>query len=88
MHKLDAQKTALTLGAFVAGCHFLWAVIVALGFGQRLVDFKLGLHMISIPVTVGPFNAATAVMMIVAAFIAGYVFGWVFAWLWNWLHRA
>jgi len=82
--KLNPKRLALTLGTFAAFVHLVWVVLVAAGLAQWLVDFKLGLHFLSIPYTVVAFNPATAVLLLIVAFVVGYVVGWVLAWLWNW----
>ena len=84
MTTLNAKQTGLTLGLFAAILHALWAIVVALGFGQALTNWKLGMHFISMSVTITAFSIGTAIMLVVMAFVGGYVIGWLFANLWNW----
>ena len=81
--ELNVKRTALTLGSFAALVHLVWAVIVAAGLGQGLVNWKLGMHFLSAPYTVLPFDVVNAVLLIVLAFIGGSVAGAVLATLWN-----
>ncbi len=80
---LNVKRTALTLGSFAAVVHLVWAVIVATGLAQGLVNWKLGMHFLSAPYTVLPFDIGNAVLLIVLAFIGGAVAGAVLATLWN-----
>lgn len=70
----------------MAAFHFLWSVLVALGFAQFAIDWIFRLHFIQPPYTVGPFSLALAIGLIVMTFIVGYVFGWAFGVVWNKLH--
>jgi len=83
----DKKKTGMAFGAFMALWHFVWAVLVVIGFAQWLLDFVFMIHFLNNPFTVGAFNIATALTLIVVTGILGYVFGWVFAYIWNWAHK-
>ena len=82
-HALNVRKTALAVGSFAALLHVVWAVVVALGFGQAVTDWKLSMHFINLPVIIAPFDAMSAILLIVMAFIGGAVVGAVFAKIWN-----
>ena len=85
-HHISPAKTALTMGVFVGGLHLVWSVLLALGWAQALVDFKLRMHMISVPVVVNSFDLSTAVMLVIVTTIAGYIIGNIFARVWNRMH--
>ncbi len=70
----------------MGGLHLVWSVLIALGWAQVLVDFKLRMHMVSVPIVVNSFDLSTAVMLVVVATIAGYVVGHIFARVWNRMH--
>ncbi|MFH0829979.1 MAG: hypothetical protein V1887_02340 [Candidatus Aenigmatarchaeota archaeon] len=80
---LTPKKVAMALGVFVALIHLFWSVLVASGIGQFWVNFMLAMHMISLPIVIGPFNALYALGLLVMTFVAGYVMGYVFALVWN-----
>lgn len=84
---LQPKKIAMALGSFVALMHLFWSVLVASGVGQAWVDFMLAMHMIIVPVIIGPFNAWSALGLLIMTFIAGYVMGWVFALVWNYFQK-
>ena len=86
-HHINPAKVAITLGAFLGGGHVIWSIFVALGWAQALVDFKLRMHMVSVPVVVKDFDFGTAAMLIATATIIGYIIGYVFALIWNRTHR-
>lgn len=87
-HYINPATTGLAVGAFVGGWHLVWSILVALGWAQALVDFKLWVHMVSMPIVVKAFDFSTAVTLIVIAAIIGCVAGYIFALIWNRMHRA
>ncbi len=81
------KKIAMAIGSFVALMHLFWALLVASGVAQAWVDWMLSMHMIYMPVVIGPFNAWSALSLLVMTFIAGYIMGWVFALVWNYFQK-
>lgn len=86
--KLNEHKTAMALGLFLGGWHFVWSVLVALGFAQMLMNWSFSWHMLSNPFIVQPFVLTNALMLIIVTFAVGYVVGYVFATVWNKVHKA
>ncbi len=76
----------MVLGVFVALMHLVWMLMIYLGFGQWYLDWIFGLHLLSNPFVVMPFNFGAALTLIIFTFVVGYVMGWVFATIWNKLH--
>ena len=88
MNHLNPKKTGLAVGELVGGVHLVWAVLVALGWAQALVNFSQWAHMLSVPVVVvEPFNFTAAITVILVATAVGYILGYAFAKIWNYLHR-
>ncbi len=85
-HHINPTKTAFSVAAFLAGFHFVWAVLVALGWGQPLMDFVFWAHMINMSFVVGPFDLSAAMTLVVMTWFFGYVFGLAFARIWNRMH--
>lgn len=81
--KLKPRAVALYTGLFVAGIHFIWSLMVAIGLGQIYLDWILGLHFIENPFIVMPFNLGAMVMLLVVTFLVGYILGWVGTICWN-----
>ena len=75
------------LGAVVGLWHLSWALLVAFGWAQPVIDFILWMHFIKPVYVVQGFNLTTAVILVVVTTVMGFVVGWVFGTLWNWLHR-
>lgn len=84
---MNPAKTGLAVGVFFGGLHLVWSVLIALGWAQALVDFKLWMHMVSVPVVIKAFDLTTAIMLIIIATIVGYVVGYLYARIWNRVHR-
>lgn len=87
MTHLNPTKTGLALGKLVGGLHLVWAILIALGWAQALVDFSLWAHMVSMPVVVKAFDLSAAITVVIIATLIGYVVGYFFALLWNRIHR-
>jgi hypothetical protein len=85
---LDKNRAGLVVGAFLGIWHALWALLVWLGWGQRLIDFILWAHMIHVGYLVGPFDPLAAITLIVFTTTFGYVIGIFFAGVWNFLSRS
>lgn len=86
MQTISPNKTGLVLGALLGGWHFLWGLLVALGWAQPLIDFVFWMHFIKPVYVVGTFNAVTALILIAVTSSVGYALGWIFGVLWNWIH--
>lgn len=84
---ISPTKTGLAFGKLLGGVHFIWAILVALGWAQALVNFSQWAHMVSTPVIVGAFDLSAAVTVIIVATAIGFILGYAFAKIWNWLHR-
>lgn len=87
MTPINPHRAGLALGALIGGWHFLWALLVAIGWAQFIVDFVFWMHFMKPIIVITPFSLATAVVLITVTAIVGYVFGYVFSALWNWMHR-
>jgi hypothetical protein len=87
MQHLSPTKTGLAVGVFLGGWHVIWSLLVALNWAQPIYDFILWAHMIHLRLTIGPFEPAAAVTLVIVAFLLGGVIGYIFAVIWNWFHR-
>ena len=85
--KANAHKVGLVLACVLGGWHVIWSVLVLTGAGQVLYNFILWAHMIHLAISIGPFNIAASLTLILITTIFGYVFGWIAAVLWNRVHR-
>lgn len=86
MGALNPNKAGFVLGALLGGWHFLWALMVALGWAQALINFIFWIHFIKPIYIIAPFSAGLALVLIVVTAAIGYAFGYVFGVLWNWVY--
>ncbi len=83
MYKVNTHKLGLVVGSFVGLSHLIWSLFVALGWAGPLVGFILGLHFMSHPYMVLPFNLITAVELVIVTFFVGYVGATIAGIIWN-----
>lgn len=88
MNQLNTTKTAYVFAIIFGGFHAFWALLIALGFAQTLIDFIFTLHMIVPFYQVAPFNIMIAVSLVVFTSLVGLIVGYIFARVWNKLHKA
>jgi uncharacterized membrane protein YdbT with pleckstrin-like domain len=81
------KKMGLVSGALIGGWHFVWSLLVFLGWAQPILDFIFWAHMIKRVYFVKPFDPVAAVALIVITAVTGYIFGFLGAVFRNRLHR-
>jgi len=81
--KFNPKTVALYTGMLFAAIHLVWSLMVAVGLGQIYLDWVLGLHFITNPFVVGPFNVVTMIILLAFTFTVGYMLGWVSTICWN-----
>ena len=81
------NRTGLVLGLLLGAIHLLWALLVAAGIAQIVVDFVFRLHFIRPVYVIEPFDPLRAVGLVLLTAACGYCIGASFASLWNPLHR-
>ena len=84
---IQPNKAGLALGALMGIWHLGWALLVAIGWAQPLINFIFWLHFIKPIYVIEPFNAGTAALLVAITALSGYVTGFIFALLWNRFHR-
>lgn len=83
---LNRHKLGLAVGSILALYHLVWAILVALGIAQWLLNWVFKLHFIQPPYTVNAFILSYAILLVITSSVLGYVLGWVAGGIWNWLH--
>ncbi len=86
MNYMSVSKTGYVFGGLFGVIHLVWAVLVAVGVAQPLLDFVFKLHMLQPVVVVGSFNLMYAVGLIVMTAVVGYIVGVLLAAMWNYAH--
>jgi hypothetical protein len=79
----DNSSWGLIVGVFMGGFHTLWALLVASGLAQPLMNWIFDLHMIVPPYTIAPFDILKALTLVIVTFVIGYISGWVLAGICN-----
>lgn len=84
MGRIFVNRAGLAVAAVLAVWHAAWAALVAFGAAQPLVDFIYKIHFVEASAPkVGPFNPASAAILVGVAAVAGYVMGAGLAAVWN-----
>jgi hypothetical protein len=87
MQAVNAHKAGLVLGVLLGGWHLLWALLVAIGWAQPVIDFIFWIHFIKPIYVIGPFSAGVALLLVGVTAVLGYAFGHILGALWNRVHQ-
>ena len=85
---INKNKLGIVFGSLLGLSHLTWAVLVATGLAQWLMNWTFRLHFIQPPYFVTSFKPGYAIALITLTSGLGYVMGWIAAALWNWVHDA
>jgi hypothetical protein len=83
---ISKNKLGVVIGSAFGIWHLGWALLVAFGIAQWLIDWTFRLHFIEPVWVITAFRPGLAVALIVVTSILGFFTGWVAAGIWNWLH--
>lgn len=84
---VSVSSAGLVLGLLLGGLHLLWALLVASGVAQPLMDFIFWLHFIWPVYVIEGFDPLRAAGLVLLTAAIGYAIGGAFALLWNRVHR-
>lgn len=84
--KANAHKVGLVFACIIGGWHLVWSALVLAGVGQALINFILWAHMIHLAITIGPFDIAASLTLILVTATFGYAVGGIAAVIWNRVH--
>jgi hypothetical protein len=87
MQIINPHKAGLAFGGLMGSWHLFWALLVALGLAQPLIDFIFWMHFIKPIYVISPFNIGTALVLIGTTSLIGYALGMILAGIWNFLQR-
>ena len=87
MNTLSPGKVGLALALFLGLWHACWAILVAAGFAQPLMDFILRMHFIKPIFVIEAFEPLRALGLIGITTTFGYLLGFVLGLIWNALHN-
>ncbi len=87
MTTLSPNRAGAVVALILGGWHLAWAVLVAAGWAQPLIDFIFWIHMIKPVYVVEPFSIGRAVLLIAVTGAIGYALGASFGAVWNRVHR-
>lgn len=86
MGHVQANRLGMAFAAVLAAWHAAWALLVAFGAAQPVLDFVYRLHFMKSDAVIGPFDAATAAVLVASTAAVGYVSGVTMAMVWNCMH--
>lgn len=88
MRKANPIRLGVVFGLLLAVFHAAWALMVALGWAQLLIDFVFWAHFIRPPYRIEAFEIGRAFVLVGFVFVAGLSFGIIGGYFWNRLARA
>ena len=74
-------------GVLLAACHLGWLILVLTGVAKIVLDWILGMHLMTLSYSVLDFNYLSALILLVMTFVVGYVFGFILAAILNWAKK-
>jgi hypothetical protein len=86
MRPLHPIKVATTVALLMACIHFGWALLVAFGVAQSLLNFIFWLHFITPVYTIQPFSWIVALGLVLFTSTASFFAALLFVYLWNRIH--
>ena len=84
---VNSIKLGIAFGALLGATHLSWALLVALGWAQPLMDFLFWVHFIRPVYVIQPFSFSTAAILVVITSVSGFFIAFIFGVILNWLHR-
>src|SRR5688500_433143 len=84
---ISKNKLGVVVGSAFGIWHLAWALLVAFGIAQWLMDWAFRLHFIQPVYVITAFQPSQAIALIAVTSILGYLTGWIVAAIWNWLHE-
>jgi hypothetical protein len=88
MQTVHPLKAGLALGVTLGTFHLMWALLVASGWAQPVVDFLFWLHFIKPVYTVAPFDPSIALLLVAVTAAAGFFGAFIFSLIWKALQPA
>ena len=85
--RISRIQAGLVFAGVLGLFHFAWALLVAVGWAQPLMNFVFWMHFLTPPWHVEPFHAGTAVILVFMTSAIGFAVGYLAALLWNWLQE-
>ena len=86
--EVGVNHTGLVLGLLLGSFHLLWALLVATGWAQALMDFIFWLHFIKPVYVIEAFDPLRACGLVLITGAVGYAIGCAYALLWNRIHNS
>ena len=87
MHTLNPRKVGMVTGVFFGGLHFVWSLVILVGWAQPLLNFFLMLHMLQPLLVVDSYSVSMMLALVLVTTILGYFIGYLYAIIWNRLYK-
>lgn len=80
---MASLRIGMAFGCFIATVHLVWAILIAIGWAQPLLDFIFWVHMLNSPFQVQPFSFGLSCLLVGVTWAVGFCAGFVFATIWK-----
>lgn len=81
--RIEPIRAGMAFALFLGLFHACWALLVALGMAQPLMDFVFRVHFIGPIYRIEPFEIGRALLLVGFVSILGMLLGWLAALVWN-----
>ena len=83
MGYVSPNRLGLSVAVVLGAWHAVWALLVAGGVAQRVIDFAYALHALKTGAVVGPFDPLQASLLVLVTAVLGYLTGAAAGITWN-----
>jgi hypothetical protein len=81
--RIEPIRAGMAFALFLGLFHACWALLVALGMAQPLMDFIFRVHFIVPIYRIEPFEMGRAALLVGFVSILGMLLGWLAVLVWN-----
>lgn len=78
MPSLNMLHFSIIGGVCLTSLHFLWIILIYMGWAQSILEFILKLHMLNNPFQVQAFDPLLAAGLLSITFLIGCIYGSIF----------
>jgi hypothetical protein len=84
---VNPVKAGIVFAVLIGGWHLCWALLVASGVAQPVINYLFELHFVQPIYLILPFGIGTAALLVLVSSIGAFVFAYLLTAVWNGITR-